>query len=291
MTSWRALALQLFMLPMAIVAACVGIFLLFGSLADEDRDARTLLAEIRRHDGGSVLQVGDRNARWNAARFLPESVVRERESLRQDPSFCRGLIELYEDPRYPDAAIRAVLASAMGQLGDPQAIPVLVRGLSRTAEEERHERFACAWALGALQAREGVPALAALLQDPSSSLRKIAAYALGAIGDPEARRALGTALEDADAPVRWTAAVCLASRGDASGSAVLTFFLDRKAVESSTQILPEERETVLAESARAAGALGTPEFKAALERLSRDPSAKVSLAARQALIAAGKSHR
>ncbi len=285
---WRVLALQLVVFPLSIVAACVGIFLLFGRLADDHRDARTLLQEIRKHDSSLGWAVWDRNPRWIAAYALPWSIAKERESLRQDPGFCRELIELFEDPSYPDPEIRAVMASAMGQLGDPQAVPALIRGLGEPSEERLNIRGACAWALGALKAPEAVSALSALLEDPSPSLRKRAAFALGSIGDREALRVLRQALEDASPPVRWTAAVWMGKGGESLCAPVLASFLDRRVVEAMPEIQPEERETVLAEAARAAGSLRSPDLKPPLEALARDPSPRVSLAAQEALISLGK---
>ena len=276
--TWRALALQLFVLPAVIVAACVGVFLLFGSLTDEGKNAKHLLEEIRHADRGMPW---DRNARWYAALELPRRIAKERETLRRDPGFCRDLIGLFEDTRYPDPEMRAWMAIAMGKLGDPQAIPVLVQGLSEEGEESKRIRYACAWALGALQAHQAVPGLSALLEDPLPPVRKMAAYALGALGDPPALAALWKALEDPVPEVRWTAAIWLGRRGDPAAAPTLSTLLDPKAAAS---LPPAERETLLAQAAKAAGVLRDPALKPLVEALARDASPAVRMAAREALI-------
>ncbi len=277
--SWRGLALQLFVLPAVIVAACVGVFLLFGSLTDEGKDAKAVLEEIRRADRGMPW---DRNARWYAALELPQRIARERESLRRDPAFCRDLIDLFEDANAPDPEMRAWMAIALGKLGDPQAIPVLVQGLSEEGETRKRVRYACAWALGALQARQAVPALSALSADPFPPVRKMAAYALGAVGDPPALAALRKALEDPVPEVRWTAAMWLGRRGDPSAVPVLASLLDPK---TAATLPPAEREALVAQAAKAAGVLRDPALKPLVEALARDASPAARLAAQEALIA------
>jgi hypothetical protein len=277
--TWRALALQLFVLPAVIVAACVGVFLLFGSLTDEGKDAKGILEEIRHTDHNMPW---DRNARWYAALELPQRIAKERDTLSRDPAFCRDLIGRFEDARYPDPEMRAWMAISMGKLGDPRTIPALVQGLSEEGEEPKRVRYACAWALGALQAHQAVPELSTLLADPFPSVRKMAAYALGALGDPAALMALRKALEDPVPEVRWTAAIWLGRRGIPAASPVLGTLLDPKA---SASLPPAEREALVTQAAKAAGVLRTPALKTLVEALTRDASPSVRLAAQEALIA------
>lgn len=282
---WKVLALQLFVLPAAIVAACVGVFLLFGSLAGDRKDAREILEEIRRNDVHSVF---DKNARWHAARDLPGRIERERDALRLDPSFREALVALFEDTRYPDARMRGWMALSLGKLGDPAAAPAIEKGLSDAGEEAALTRYTCAWALGALQAAGSVPALAPLLDDPDPSVRQMTAYALGAIGTPAAATALAKALTDERPAVRWTAAVWLGRRRDPAALSVLRTLL----APGPGDPRPEpDRDQILEQAARAAGALGDPSLKAALESLAADPSPRVALAAQEALIAYGDPSR
>ena len=274
---WRVLALQLFVVPGALVAACAGIFWSFGRMGEDGQDARDLLAEIRRSDGGLVF---DKNARWYAARRLGSQVIAERDLLAKDPRFCQDLIEAFENRSYPDPQMRAWLAIGLGKLGNPQAIPALERGLGENGKDGTDlVRYASAWALGALGDPAAAPAIVPLLADPSPSVRKVAAYSLGALG---AREPLRSALADGVLEVRWTAAVWLARLGDAEAAPALKGLLDRKAFQG----LDEPQAAFLLEhAARAAGRLRDPSLREALIRLGADPAASVRMAASEALSA------
>ena len=275
---WKVLALQLFVLPAGIVAACVGIFLLFGSLANDEKDARALVSEIRK---SASSWPWDSNARWHAAWMLPSAVEKDRKALKADPAFAQSLTEILADPAFPDE-VRSSMAHALGVLDDPGAAPALLRGLSAGGEEWARTRFACAQSLGSLKSPEAVEPLKTLLQDPVPTVREMAATALGAIGTPEAEKALLPALGNSDREVRWHVAIWLARRGNRASVPVLATLLDPKTFE---KIAPDKRSLVMANAAKSAGALKAPELRAALEALRKAPEAPVRLAAEEALIA------
>ena len=285
---WKVLAFQLFGLPLLIVAVCAGIFLLFGRLAGEKKDARTLLAEVRKHAGYRSLEAWEYNPCWNAARELSLAIREEnaKASLRADPAFGKELVAVFDDARIQDE-VRAWSALALGELGTPEGTQALMRGLADGAEDHRASRYACAWALGAAGSREAVAPLAGLLDSSSASLRKISAYSLGAIGDEAALKALPKALSDEAPEVRWTAAIWLGSRHQACAAGVLGRFLDPASVEAAWADKGQEqtRQMVLAGSAKAAGMLRDPSLRPALETLARDPNPATSMAAKQALLA------
>lgn len=98
------------------------------------------------------------------------------------------LVEILKDP---DAQPRAKgeAAVALGEIGDPAAVPELVRSIHPDARDRdvvdanRH----AADALGALGAREAVPKLQELLSRSADGFTQVAAVdALGRIGDPAA---------------------------------------------------------------------------------------------------------
>ncbi len=102
-----------------------------------------------------------------------------------------------------DLNIRMTLLDALGHMGDPAAIPVLVRELKR---ESRHT---AARALAAMKAREHAPAIAEMLKHPNAIDRSVAAQALGTMGDPAQIPALETLLVDPDPGVRNAAEAAL----------------------------------------------------------------------------------
>jgi HEAT repeat protein len=119
-----------------------------------------------------------------------------------------------------DALIRALTdpesrtwaASYLGKLGDPAAIPALMRLLGA---RDFQARAAAAIALGKLGATEAVPALLESLErGPEDVMRAWAIDALGKIRSREAVPALIDVLGSSDERLRWTAAVALRTIGD-----------------------------------------------------------------------------
>lgn len=79
--------------------------------------------------------------------------------------------------------VRQAAAAALGELGDPQAVPVLVEALE---DEYMHVRQAAAYALMRVGDDTTVEPLIARLRDTEEVVRNIAANALGEIGDARA---------------------------------------------------------------------------------------------------------
>jgi HEAT repeat protein len=101
-------------------------------------------------------------------------------------------------------------AWALGALNDSEAVPALIDALKDTDAGVREQ---VAWALGAIGDRRAVDGLVAALADATPAVRKQAAWALGAIGDRRAVPGLTKALKDADAGVRKQAAWALGAIG------------------------------------------------------------------------------
>src|SRR6267142_1671481 len=89
--------------------------------------------------------------------------------------------------------INALIAEALGNVGDPRAGPELLR-LARATDVE--VRLAAVEALGNIRSKEAVPELAHLVDDPAAPplLIKRSIDALGRIGDPAAIPALARGL-------------------------------------------------------------------------------------------------
>src|SRR5947209_11406397 len=104
-----ALAVQFFLIPLAVVAITVGVYLGFRSLlANDSRSAHEYLAEVR--NGGS-------DRRWPAAYEL--SRLMSDPKVRADRSLASALVKAFEAAKDDDPRVRRYLALAMGQIEPP----------------------------------------------------------------------------------------------------------------------------------------------------------------------------
>jgi HEAT repeat protein len=278
------LVLQFFVFPMAIVAACVAVFVVFGLIATEGRGARDYLAEIRS---------GSANRRWQAAFELSKLLQARRDPALSDPRFVAELVALFEESRSDDPRVRRYLALALGRLGDAGAVPALLAALDEidtgdTSAADPETQVYVVWALGAIGDAKALPALLRLAGSDDRGLRKTAVHALGVFPGQETRAALARALEDGADDVRWNAALALARRGDAGAVPVLLQMMDRARLSGVEGLTPAQEEEALIEAVRASGRLADRSLTPALERLrDHDPSLRVRDAAREALAGKG----
>lgn len=119
----------------------------------------------------------------------------------------RPLLEALHRPAW---IARKNAAWALGALDASEAVPALIDALKDTDAGVREQ---VAWALGAIGDHRAVDGLVAALNDTAAGVRKQAAWALGALGDRRAVQGLMHALKDADAGVRKQAAWALGSIG------------------------------------------------------------------------------
>lgn len=127
------------------------------------------------------------------------------------PEMTRLLLDLYRDPKRAES--RSDTIAAMGALGDPGFVPVLVEALG----QDRSLRYAALQALTTMRAKEAGPQIIGCLNDPDHSLRLLAATALGQMGYREAVPQLKRVLNDRIDEVSLAAAVALVNLGDSSG--------------------------------------------------------------------------
>ncbi len=273
------LVLQFFIFPLAIVGVCVAVFVVFGLIAGESKGARDFLTEVR---------TGGANRRWQAAFELSKVLQAGKDPALADPKLHAELRKLFQDVKDDDPRVRRYLALALGRLGDPAAVPVLLEALHDEGTEghpvDPETRVYALWALGAIGDPAALPELRARAKDEDAGLRKTAIHALGGIPGAEARDALLAGLEDGVEDVRWNAALALARRGETAAVPVLLQMTDRAHLETVAGLTAEQREQVLREAVAAAAGLPSPELRAALGRLREsDPSLKIREAAREAL--------
>lgn len=241
-----ALLWQYFFFPVLMVAAAVGVFVLFGAWSDSAPDERELLRTV---------QTGSENAQKQAAQQLAIAIAQARSKADRQaasgasvdlpffaaPDFGEGLRQAFLDARRQDKGEDRVrwLAQALGRTADPLNVPVLEAviypppGAPKASGELRR---AAALGLLFMESRAAEPGLVRMLGDAEDGeVRAIASNALallaaqdGGAGDgPTTRAALQRALGDAHAGVTLNAAVALALRRDASGLDLLARSLAR----------------------------------------------------------------
>jgi HEAT repeat protein len=205
---------------------------------EERRDAVTRLGAMARPESSraATVALGDPAGivRATAARavlslgpveastlILP--LLRDRdEFVRREAAYALGLTRnrfgvnalaaTVETDKQP--SVRAAAAIALGQIGDPAAIPALSGALSRRlqgsgllkrlgrrkVEEDEFVRRSAAISLGQIASREGVPVLIQALSNERTpaDIRREAARALSLINDPSVVPALQSVLKAAD---------------------------------------------------------------------------------------------
>jgi HEAT repeat protein len=264
---------RFFLLPLVVVAAAVGIFLVFNYMTFERRGPRDYLQEVR---GGTA------NRRWQAAfelsRSLGNLTPEERSELAAE---TLRVYETLSGKRPDDQLVRRYLVLVLGRLGDPSAIPAL---LQAAKADDPDTRLYAVWALGKIGGSAGFDTVLESSQSEDPGARKMAAYVLGALGDPRAIPRLKVLADDRVADVRWNAAIALGALGDRSGLPVLHSMLDRAALGRQAELSSEQAEAAMVNAMKAIVLLHDTESIPALERLEReDPNLRVRDAARKAL--------
>lgn len=264
--------LQFFVIPMAVVAIGVGIFLGFAWMVSDDTTPEDFLQQIR--TGGARQQ---RQAAFELANRIQHGAPEDFAAL--GPELARAFTEFEESP---DPFVRQYLALALGSLGEASAAASLAGAL---ADPDETVRVYAAWALGAIGGDQAVEALSDASRGDDAGVRTMAVYGLGAIGDPRGAAALSRAVEDPVLDVRVNAVVALARLGDSSAEEQLLAMLDPAAWEAAPEMSNGERTLARLSAVQAAGALmNSPAVRARLEEVgASDPDLRVREAALAAL--------
>ncbi|HEX9637821.1 MAG TPA: HEAT repeat domain-containing protein [Acidobacteriota bacterium] len=271
-SSGRTLVIQFFLLPALIVAACIGVFVLFGALVQERRTPREVLAEIRS---------GREDQRWHAA-FELSKMLDDAESVRRDGGFGAELMRAFEAERdASDPRVRRFLALSLGKLGDPKPADLLARSLD---DRDSDTRLYVLLALGAIGGARHARAVLPQLGSDDPGMRKAAAYVLGNLGNRSAAAALRAALHDPVLEVRWNSALALLRLKDRAGLGLGLRMLKRDYVSRAPGITANQVEQTLAAAAATLGGFGASQARPGLQELrDRDPSPAVREAAHKAL--------
>ncbi len=229
---------QLFLIPLAVCLASLGVFYLFARISTGDPPARKVIAKIR-NEGG--------NARWEAANELVRLAARDPKLLR-DPAVVDALLESWKNAKQENPATRRVLALllgrtvevrdyftlALGRTGDPRVAGVLLESLELPDDKDSGQgRIYALLALGNTGAPEALEPILRHSRDADPGLRTAAAFALGSlgpVGGEAAKARLKELLQDDSVDVRWNSALALARLRDAAGGPVLLAMTDRAAL-------------------------------------------------------------
>ena len=274
-----ALAVQFFLIPLAVIGVTVMVYVGFRSLLVDDHSAQEYLTEIR--TGGS-------SRRWPAAYELSRMMADPK--VRADRTLGPALVTAFEESKGGDPRVRRYIALAIGRL-DPPLPPKAVADLSTSLDDPDSEvRISTIWALGSSGDPSVVPKLQPLYASSDAGIRKIVVYALGALPGDAQLGTLRAALEDVAPDVRWNAAIALARHESHEGVPVLRQMLDRGYVESAVtrDVRQDDDQDPVAEvmigGLRAAAALKDQTLKPSVTTLSQqDRSMKVRQAAIEAL--------
>jgi HEAT repeat protein len=274
-----ALAVQFFLIPLAVVGVTVLFYTGFRSLVTDERAPQDYLAEIRH---------GGTNRRWPAAYEL--SRLMADPNVRADRSLAPALVEAFQAAKTDDPRVRSYLALALGRLDPPMPVEAVAALTDALDGGDDESRISVIWALGSSGDEAVVARLQPLMESNDAGIRKMVVYALGALPGDGQVESLKGALVDEAADVRWNAAVALARHGRHDGVPVLRQMLDRGHVEQTVrrETNPYEDQDPVAEvmisGLKAAAALKEDSLRPSVEQLSHeDRSMKVRQAALDAL--------
>lgn len=268
-------ALGFFILPMLMVVGGVGVFLLFGLIAHENKSVEEYLAEVT---GGGI------NEPWQGAFGLANKLVQD-ESLHGDAAVARSIADTLQHPNAEDPQVRTFLLLALGRVAHEDSISTLVKYLD---DPDGDVRLKTLWSIGNI----GIPAatastllVAERLEDDDESVRGYSAYVLGTLDDNRAVEPLRVALNDPTGQVRWNSAVALARLGSDAGMEELKRMIDRDYLAAGGELNPQQQQDAMVAAIQSLTMLRALDVQDELSDLrDNDPDARVRATARAALV-------
>jgi len=261
LASAPSLAVQFFLIPLAVVGVVLAIYGGFRMMVADERAPEEYLNDVRS---------GGRERRWPAA-FELSRLMSDPQTESNHPGLGVALLRAFADSAGDDPRIRRYLALAIGRLQSPptDTVQTLTEALS---DSDAETLISIVWALASLADETAVPSIVSMYQSSDGGVRKMVVYALGVLPDDGTHTTLRAALDDPVPDVQWNAAIGLARHGDARGARVLRRMLDREYVAGL--VTPSERlidpaSDVMVSGLRAVLALGP----ARLEENLRQPVA------------------
>lgn len=279
---------QFFVFPLILVAtltlAYLGLRLLVGS---ESGDASSLIADIR--------NAGGAHSRAQAMHTLADGLRRDSVTLAAVPA--SELASLYERYAHESPQTRQFLLQVLQWKEAPELTAIAMGAMD---DSEPGVRLTALAALGELGDPVAVPALADRLAAGSPEERLVALGALACVRDAPALDALATVLGGDDTILHRNAVIALGLAGDTRAALWLPGLLNRSGYDADPAILGPDADTMdeasragkresvteafLVQALKAASALGDRSLIPLAEVLrANDPSVKVRSAAINAL--------
>lgn len=192
--------IQLFVIPGVIVAAIVGVWLLFTSLASDTGDPRTYLEHLR----------SSTDKRWHAAVYLASALAGdEHAELRYDPKFMADMAMVLDqsldggDTAEQAVAFRSYLSRALGHFHIATSLPTLVKAATTQRDPNEVEvRLSALEAIAQLTDNIRRPLAEKLLPQAAALSRKSADAVRASEGGAEAANRLVALADEADALAR-----------------------------------------------------------------------------------------
>ena len=261
---------QFFLIPLAVVAGMVGVFLLF-TLAT--RRAPTPEEHLK------TLRSGRFNQRWQAA-FELSNLLKDPHTLEKNPQLpaeLAGVFQASMKAKDEDPRVRRYLVLALANTGSPQAVAPLIKA----AETEDQEiRLFALGGLARIKALESESLFVKGLSDGDPSIRSVCAFGLGALPGTGGITQLHDLLRDSIPEVRWNAALALARHQDDSGKDILIQLLDRTYLNRFPGLKPEDKAELILNALRGLKYLKIDGLDQQIEKLGRDdPDLRVRRAA------------
>ena len=267
-------ALGFFILPMLLVFGAIGVFLLFGLIAHEDKSVDEYLAEVT---GGGI------NEPWQGAFGLANKLAQD-ESLYRDPGIARRIAAALGHPSAQAPRVRIFLLLALGSVGHESSIPVVVEYLDDPNADVRLNAIVAISKIGVPAAIATAPQVAERLNDDDETVRGYSAYVLGTLENGEVIKPLEVALNDPVGQVRWNAAVALARLGTDTGRAELHRMIDRDYLMTIDELNLQQQQDAMIAAIQAFAMIGVDSALGELTDVrDNDPDLRVREAARAAL--------
>ena len=269
----RVVVHSFFVVPFIIAIFAVLIFLVTRIMTAEPNTAQDYLEDVK---------IGGATKRWQGA-FELSKILSNPKMVPNDDRFVNEMINTFEYAiNDRDIRIRQFLAIAMGATGDKRYVETIIKALDQNDNEII---MACAFALGNLKDNRAVEHLLELLDSGDPQVRLQSVIDLGKIEDPRSTKALEKMLADIEPNVRWDAAVALAKQKNSSGRRIILDLLDRKYLNSFSNIDKVEQVQAMMVAINVAPLIQDSDLKASLLGLREsDSNLKIREAARTALL-------